>query len=84
MPPIQEEEELSPEARSLLTTLRSRGGSIRGDLAKDKVLWLYWSARPGETVAVTTIKELQKRSFLEPHQDAANGTVYRLSEAGRK
>ena len=82
--PIPEDDELSAPARSLLTTLRSRGGSIRGDIAKDKVMWLFWSARPGETVDTAVIKELQKRRLIESHQNANGVTLYRLAEAGRK
>lgn len=63
--------------------MRSRGGLIRGDIAKDKVMWLFWSARPGETIDATVFKELQKRRLLEPQKDLSNGEkVYRLSELG--
>jgi len=77
------ENELSPKAQSLLTSLRSRGGAIRGNIARDKVMWLYWSERPGETVDAATFKELYKRRLVEFQVDLANGEKrYRLSELG--
>ena len=77
--------ELSPEARSLLVNLRSRGGSIRGDITKDKVMWLFWSARPGETIDAAIFKELHKRRLIEAQKELLNGEkVYKLSEMGRR
>jgi hypothetical protein len=77
-------DELSQEARSLLNTLRSRGGSIRGDLIRDKVMWLYWAARPGEVVPVAAFKELYKRGLIEYKRGLQNGeSDYWLSALGR-
>jgi len=77
--------ELSPEARSLLTNLRSRGGAIRGNITKDKVMWLYWSARPGEIVNAATFKELHKHGLIESQRALSGGEkLYRLSELGRR
>jgi hypothetical protein len=84
MPINNDNGELSREAWSLLTTLRSRGGTIRGDINKDKVMWLFWAARPGETIEAATFKELHKRRLIEAQGHLPNGVpVYRLSEAGR-
>lgn len=82
---ITDDLDLSPEARSLLVNLRSRGGKIRGDITKDKVMWLYWPARPGEIIDAATFKELYKRHLIEPQGDLNNGEkMYRLAEAGRR
>ncbi len=76
--------DLSPPALSLLNNLRSRGGAIRGNIARDKVMWLYWLARPGETVAADTFKELLERGLIEFQANLTNGEKrFRLSELGR-
>ena len=76
--------DLSPLALSLLNNLRSRGGAIRGNIARDKVMWLYWPARPGETVAADIFKELLAYGLIEFQADLTNGEKrFRLSELGR-
>ncbi len=69
----------------MLTNLRSRGGAIRGDITKDKVMWLYWSARPGEIVNASTFKELHKLGLIESQKGRTSGEkLYRLSDLGRR
>ena len=76
--------DLSPSALSLLNNMRSRGGAIRGNSAKDKVMWLYWPARPGETVSTDIFKELLAYGLIEFQADLTNGEKrFRLSELGR-
>jgi hypothetical protein len=84
--PVYDDAELSPEARALLTTLQSRGGTIKGDITKDKVMWLYWSAHPGEILDVAACKELHKRHLIEPRGEVNGAPTYRLvtDHSGRR